>query len=377
MMKTLQAICLSGLVLCCVGLHSPVPAEPFQIIAAETPMGAGSNQGVRRYIVRETFGPVQQLTPIPGSVLYDPAALALRSPTELFISNRAAHTGNGSVARVRLFGSSFEYLDTFKGNGLTDCVQSCFDPVSGELFVTNWSTGILSRFVFDASGNPVPNGLITMPDGGYQLGVVIRPADRQLFVSDYTKVRRFSPNPDGSYTFLGTFWEHSGALYHFMKFKDDILYLASFSENAVLRFSFDAQGNPVYKDRIVAENALDTAFSPDGQEMFVTDHRNGGIMRFKYDSVAETWTRYGDKIPTPMLGGIVIVPTACPLSADLTGDCVVNLADLQVFAAQWLVPGDDYYCTMGGNLVGAACLVTLEDFAEFASQWLMQYPSGE
>ncbi len=376
-MKTLQAICLSGLVMCCMGFGSSLSAEPFQIIAAETPMVAGSNQGVRRYIVRETFGPVEQLTPIPGSFLYDPAALSLRSPTELFISNRAAHTGKGSVARVRLFGSSFEYLDTFTGNGLSDCAQSCFDPVSGELFVTNWSSGVLSRFLFDSFGNPVPNGVINMSDSGKQLGVAIRPADRQLFVSDYTKVRRFSRNPDGSYTPLASFAVNSGTQYHFMKVKDDLLYLTSFWENAVIRFSFDAQGNPVEKDRITAENALDMDFSPDGLEMFVTNHRNGGIMRFQYDEITESWIRFGDDIPTPMLGGIVIVPTACPLSADLTGDCIVNLADLRVLATQWLVPGDDYYCMMGGNLVGTKCLVTLEDFAEFASQWLMEYPSGE
>jgi hypothetical protein len=355
----------------------PVWTEPFQIIAAETPMGAGSYQGVRRYIVRETFGPAEQMTPIPGSVLYDPSALALRSPTELYISNRAAHTGKGSVARVRLFGSSFEYLDTFKGNGLTNCAQSCFDPVTGELFVTNFPSGILSRFLFDASGNPVPNGTINMPDSGKQLGVVVRPIDRQLFVSDYTKVRRFSPNADGSYTFLGYFQVNNGMQYHFMKIHDDLLYLTSFWENAVLRFSFDVQGNPVYKDRISAEGALDVAFSPDEQEMFVTDHRNGGIMRYKSDTAGNTWIRYGDKIPTPMLGGIVIVPTACPLSADLTGECIVNLEDLWIFSTQWLVPGDDYYCMMGGNLVGTKCLVTLEDFAEFASQWLTKYPPEE
>jgi hypothetical protein len=379
-MKTLQAICLSGLLMCCMGFGSPLSAEPFQIIAAETPMGSGSNQGVRRYIVRETFGPAEQLTPIPGSLLYDPAGLALRNPAELFVANRAAHTGRSSIARFSLFGSNFAYIDSFNGNGVTDCHQLNFDPVSGELFQTNWSSGILSRFLFDASGNPVPNGTILMPDSGKQLGVVIRPADRQLVVSDYTKVRRFMPNPDGSYTYLGAFAENAGALYHFMKFKDDLLYLTNFQQGTILRFSFDAEGNPVQKDSIVmGGNAgpVDMDFSPDGREMFVTDHRNGGIMRFKYDSVAETWIRYGDKIPTPMLGGIVIVPTACPLSADLTGDCIVDIDDLRIFAAQWLVPGDDYYCTMGGNIVGAACLVTLEDFAEFASQWMMQYPSGE
>lgn len=376
-MKTIQAICLSGLVFLAALLCPPVCAEPFQIIAAETPMGAGSKQGVRRYIVRETFGPAEQRTPIPGSLLYDPAALALRSPTELFISNRAAHTGSGSVARVRLFGSSFEYIDTFTGNGLSDCAQSCFDPVTGELFVTNWSSGVLSRFLFDSFGNPVPNGVINMPDSGKQLGAVIRPANRQLFVSDYTKIRRFMPNPDGSYTYLGTFAENGAALYHFMKFKDDLLYLTNFQQSMVMRFSFDAQGNPVFKDWIPADNALDMDFSPDGLEMFVTDHRNGGIMRFKYDEITESWIRFGDDIPTPMLGGIVIVPTACPLSADLTGDCVVNIDDLRVFATQWLVPGDDCYCTMGGNLIGTQCLVTLEDLAEFASQWMMEYPPVE
>ncbi len=379
-MKTIQAICLSGWVLLCVGLNTPISAEPFQIIAAETPMGAGSNQGVRRYIVRETFGPAEQLTPIPGSVLYDPAGLALRNPAELFIANRAAHTGKSSIARVSLFGSNFAYIDSFSGNGVTDCHQLNFDPVTGELFQTNWSTGILSRFQFDDSGNPVPNGTILMPDSGKQLGVVVRPADRQLFVSDYTKVRRFMPNPDGSYTYLGAFAENGAALYHFMKFKDDLLYLTNFQHNVVLRFSFDPQGNPVPKDSIVmGGNAgpVDLDFSPDGLEMFVTDHRNGGIMRFQYDEISESWIRFGDDIPTPMLGGIVIVPTACPLSADLTGDCIVNLADLRVFATQWLVPGDDYYCMMGGNLIGTQCLVTLEDFAEFASQWLMEHPSGE
>lgn len=377
MMKTIQAICLSGLMLLAALSYPPVYAEPFQIIAAETPMGAGSNQGVRRYIVRETFGPAEQLTPIPGSVLYDPAGLALRNPAELFIANRAAHTGKSSIARVSLFGSNFSYIDSFSGNGVTDCHQLNFDPVSGELFQTNWSSGVLSRFLFDASGNPVPNGTILMPDSGKQLGVVVRPADRQLFVSDYTKVRRFMPNPDGSYTFLGYFAINNSTQYHFMKVKDDLLYLTSFSENAVIRFSFDAQGNPTEKDRIVASNALDMDFSPDGQEMFVTDHGNGGIMRFRYDSITETWIRNGDDIPTPMLGGIVIVPTACPLSADLTGECIVDLEDLRIFASQWLVPGDDYYCMMGGNLVGDKCLVTLEDFAEFVAQWMMKYPPDE
>ena len=371
--RSVNWICLFGISLSILYINPPLRAESFQIIAAETPMGAGHKQGVRRYIVRETFGPAQQLTPIPGDLLYDPVGLALRSETELFVSNRAAHTGTSTISRFSLYGSTFEYVETFSGNDATDCVQLCFDPVSGELFQTNFTSGILSRFIFDEAGNPVANGVIQMPDSNKQLGVIVRPADQQLFVSDYQKVRRFARNPDGSYSFIGYFAQNSGALYHFMKFKDDILYLTDFQNNQVLLFTFDGQGVPAIKDTITAESALDMDFSPDGQEMYVTDHRNGGIMRYRYDSEADTWVRQGEKITTPMLGGIVVTTTVCPLIADLTGDCIVNYNDLYEFASQWLVPGDDNYCVMNGNLVGESCLVTLEDFSVFASQWMMEY----
>ncbi len=352
-------------------------AEAFQIIAAETPMGAGHKQGVRRYIVQGSFGSTEQLTPIPGDILYDPAGLALRSDTDLFIGNRAAHTGASTIARFTLTGSAFAYRDTFGGNQVTDCHQLCFDPNTGELFQTNWTTGILSRFVFDSDDNPVPNGVIQMPDGGNQLGVVVRPADRQLFVSDYTKVRRFAPQPDGSYIYLGDFAPNGSALYHFMKCKDDILYLTNFNANEVLRFTFDASGNPTLKDSIAAEGALDVDFSPDGQEMFVTDHRNGGIMRYRFDGPSDTWVRVGDKIPTPMLGGIVVTLEVCSLRADLTGDCRVNNLDLYEFSQQWLITGDDEYCILNANLVGETCFVDLADYAVFASQWLMDYSQSE
>ncbi|MBN1816955.1 MAG: hypothetical protein JW828_06315 [Sedimentisphaerales bacterium] len=336
-------------------------------------MGAGSKQGVRRYIVRDVFGPVQQLTPIPGDLLYDPAGLALRSPDEVFVANRAAHTGNSSISRFALYGSELDFIGTFTGNGVTDCHQLCFDPVSGELFQTNWTTGILSRFVFDGENNPLANGILQMPDNDKQLGVVVRPADRQLFVSDYQKVRRFSHNLDGSYTFIEDFAQDGGALYHFMKIRDDILYLTDFNHGVVLRFTFDDFGAPIYKDSVAAEGAVDMDFSPDGQEMYVTDHRNGGIMRYRYDGETDTWIRHGDKIPTPMLGGIVVTTTVCPLAADLTGDCVVNYEDLMVFADQWLVTGDHDYCVLNANLAGEPCEVTVEDFGIFASQWLMEH----
>jgi len=58
---------------------------------------------------------------------------------------------------------------------------------------------------------------------------------------------------------------------------------------------------------------------------------------------------------------LVPVSASCP-SADLTGDCKVDLADLYVMAEQWL-PGDDPTGDPAFNL---------SDFAIMASQWLVE-----
>jgi DNA-binding beta-propeller fold protein YncE len=358
-------------VVCIFPDHGQVQAAAFQIIASETPMISGGGQGVRRYIAYDTFGAILQLPPIPGNLLNDPSSPALRNDTDLFISNRAAH-GVSSIARFTLTGSNYTPAGIITDNNLADAHQLAFDPVSGELFQTNRLSGKLSRFVFDTSGNPTANGYVQMPDGNPMLGVVIRLADQQLFVSNYDYVRRFTRNPDGSYTFVSNFNVQSGELYHYMKVHNDELYLAAFQTDRVLRFSFDAQGNPVFKQAIAATGALDTAFSPDGQEMFVTNHRNGGITRYRYDADNDTWTPFGDVIPTPSLGGIVITPTVCPLQADLTGDCIVNMQDLYAFIGQWLQSVDPYYCTLSANMAGpdSECTVNMKDFAVFASQWM-------
>lgn len=354
------------------GMHAPerLWADSFQIIAAETPMVSGGGQGIRRYVVYETFGQTYTINPIPGTAVNDPAGLALRNDAELFVGNRAAHSGLGTISKFILQGNHFAYDSTLSGNDITDCHQLAFDPVSGELFQTNWTSGKLSRFLFDSSGNAIPNGVVIMPDTKYQLGVAIRPGDQQLFVSDYTLIRRFRRETDGSYTFLGTFSQGSNEMYHSMKFCSDELYIAAFYTNRVLRYRFNLLGEPLFKDAFAAAGAVDLAFSPDQQEMFVTNHRDGGIMRYQYHADTDTWSPYGETIPTPMLGGIVITTTSCPYKADLTGDCQVNLQDLAVFAGQWLDTADPAYCPLSADLAEDDCHVNLADYAFLASQWL-------
>jgi hypothetical protein len=83
-------------------------------------------------MVYDTYGAIIQLTPIPGSSVNDPAGLALRTDRELFVSNRAAHSGNSSIMRFDLYGSQYAYRDTITGNSVTDCHQAAYDPIAGE-----------------------------------------------------------------------------------------------------------------------------------------------------------------------------------------------------------------------------------------------------
>jgi len=60
----------------------------------------------------------------------------------------------------------------------------------------------------------------------------------------------------------------------------------------------------------------------------------------------------------------------CPLICDLTGDCCVNIEDLDIFISQWLHYGNPLFCQYSADFVGNDCEITLEDFAMLASEWL-------
>lgn len=290
----------------CTLLLSPCAAtQTFQVVVCETPPGSGGFQPIERYLVAGTGGALTRISDIPPAVTNDPAALAFDNQYELFVSNRAAHSGNGSVSRF-VFDTAFGVFTpngTITGNGLVDCVQPAFDPVTGELFVTNWNSRQVSRFTFDANRNAVANGTLAMPDTSNQLGIAIRALDQQLFVSSYTFVRRFARNPNGSYTFLGNLTIPGASLIHFMAFRGDELYVAEYNAGRVHRFLFDGSGNPVANGFVAVPNAIGVAFSPDRNEMFVARHNIGGMQRLIYAPGTDTWTPTTLQA-TPSLGGI-------------------------------------------------------------------------
>ena len=63
--------------------------------------------------------------------------------------------------------------------------------------------------------------------------------------------------------------------------------------------------------------------------------------------------------------------TVCPLVSDLDGDCTITLADLILFAEQWLAPGCIGFEEACADFVGDDG-VNLEDFSILAQEWGME-----
>ncbi len=286
-------------------VSSQTVAQGFHLVVTETPPVTGSGQPVDRFVLAGTGGVATPLPSIPAALTDDPSSLAFRSPWEMFVANRSGHSGNGSVSTFYFESSLDEYVagPVITGNSLTDPHQLTFNPVDGELFVTNWTSGLVSRFLFTPEGLPVANGVIPAAPGPNQLGIAVRAADQQLFVSSYTSVERLTRNPDGSYTPVGNFTVPGATSLHYMTFRGDELYLCDVFSNTVARFLFDASGSPIPNGTVTSQTPISVAFSPDGNEMFVASHIDGGITRFTYDAGTDTWTQSG-VISTPTLGGI-------------------------------------------------------------------------
>jgi len=72
-------------------------AQTFQVVMCETPVGAGSGQPIERFTVAGTNGALTRISDIPAAATNDPVSLAFDNRLELFVSNRAGHSGNSSV----------------------------------------------------------------------------------------------------------------------------------------------------------------------------------------------------------------------------------------------------------------------------------------
>jgi hypothetical protein len=199
---------------------------------------------------------------------------------------------------------------------------------SGELFAVNYFASEISRFTFDGSGNPIPNGTLALASGPFPtLGVAFSPWG-ELFVSrgegstPSAVIERYLFDPSGNPIPNGSFTPGSGGP-HFLAFSPsgELFVPGNQLNEGVYRYLFDGSHQPVPNGLIpIAGGAVGVAFSPYG-EIFVTSQSQyvdgGGMHRFILNPDGSV-TPNGqiDTGPLP-LGGVAIFPIPEPSSTML------------------------------------------------------------
>ena len=293
-------------------------AADFQLVVAVALAGGQPDpvnwQDVLRYRIADTGGAATQLSSIPNGQVFDPAGVAFRSSDELYIGNRHGDIlGQGSISRFRLDPTGgYTYLGNFTTTGMTAVHEMSFSPTSGELFAMSLATSNTFRFRFNGD-DPQPNGYFS---AGAE-GILVSPLGNKIFETDYSSnLRQFQINPDGTITTLASIAVPGAHELHMMGMRPGgEMYIADFYGNCVFRYKFSPEGDLIYSGFVSAYRALDAAFSPDGQEMFVSyangDLPTGGIHRYLYQPSTDSWQQSG-VIYTPRPAGIGITPMPIP-----------------------------------------------------------------
>jgi hypothetical protein len=285
-------------------------ASPFQIWVTESPPGPSNNDpatwgGIIRYRFSDNGAPGTSLTGIDRSLVADPCGLVFRVEShELLVGNRHGNTGGGSISRFVYDALADDFIpnSSITGNGLAGVHQLALNPVTGELFATNYGGGV-SRFLFDEYGNATPNGMI----GGSQWtrGVAVSPDGGLLYVTSATPVLR---------TFdLGTGLELdpvsvAGAVsLHFIRLAtDEFLYVADPYTSMIYQFAVDETGVLSGQVDIGAPSAVGEALSPDGLEMFATGHLTSHqITRLRWEEASLSWISVTPLYPGVAMGDIL------------------------------------------------------------------------
>lgn len=300
-------------------LQECVHADNFQLVVAQTPPGNNTNvsnwREVYRYDIAGTGGTATRLQGLPFGQVFDPVSVEFRSPTELFVGNRHGNSlGQGSISRFEIDSlGNYNYLGNFTTNGMTSGVhEMSFSPTTGELFATTIANGIF-RFNF-SDGNPSPNGSF---ETGAWNGIQVSPSGDYIYATQFgsTKCYSFRINSDGTINRIGDFIPPGARVLEFLGTRlNQEIFLGDLDGNRVHRYEVLEYGNLLYKGFVNAHNAVDIAFSPDNQEMFVSSYTDG-IYRYLYEASTDSWIQTG-LIQMEWAAGIAItpIPEPCTLS---------------------------------------------------------------
>lgn len=339
-----------GVILAVTGTGAAALAAPFDLFVTQSPPGPVNEnpatwQGVLQFSVASSGATLTPAAGIDRSAVGDPGGLAFRAASsEVFVGNRHGNNQPSSISRFFYNPGTHALVPngTITGNGLYGVHQLAFNPATGELFAANYA-GDVSRFTFDAAGNAIPNGTI---GSGTTRGVAVSPDGARLYVTTAGAVIRQFDLASGAELTSVTVPSGVGGL-HCMRIRDGVLYVTAFLDDKVYRYTIGPGNALTYKDSIPANDPVSVAFSPDGQEMFVTGHATSALIyRYQYDVHTDSWVQTAVFDANSSLGDVLVVPSAPALAImRASGDTLV---------VAWTLPADGWVLEVTDALAGGA-----------------------
>ncbi len=321
-----------------------VIAQNFQLIATNSPPGSSADpstwRAVLRFDIASVGGAATPLANLPTTEVFDPAGVAFRTANDVYIGNRHGNVlGLGSISRFSLSpdGVTATFRENFTAPGMIGVHELAFNPLTNELFAVSITNGIF-RFRFNGDATPTPNGVFAQ--SRQNRGVAVHPNGLFVYASAAgSQIYRFRLDEGGGVTELPPIAPPGAQNLHFFCVSPSAreLYVADINTDRVYRFTILGNSDLVTKPSIPSPSPIDVAISPDGTELFVGSHLQGGITRYRLNA-SDTWVQSGT-IAAPQMGGFAIYNTPFCL-ADIddgsgtgTRDGGVTIDDLLYFLA--------------------------------------------
>ncbi len=277
-----------GISLCLV---SALANAQFALFAAETGTGTlGGNTalygGVQQYNFATSGGAAVAGVGIAASQLHDPAGLRAVG-NMVYVGNRWGNqSGLGSVQQFSYDGSQLNFEQDITGNGLQRTHGLDVNPITGELIAVNGFSAGASRFT-PSGGGFAANG---MWNGGDWRDVLFSADGTKAYITELNSTIRVVDIALGTST---TFSVSGANAMHQMAWNNGSLYVTGYNSSTVHKVNLDGSGNLISSSIVLnPAGAIGIAFSPDGQEMFVSGHTSDTIFRYLSNG-SGGWTSNG------------------------------------------------------------------------------------
>lgn len=263
----------------------------FDLFAAETfPGSLGGNTasygGVQQYSFASHAAGQVAGAGIAASSLHDPVGLTMVG-SNLYVSNRFGNTlGQGSIQEFAFDGTNLSGGATIAStsNASFQGFHGFDFAPNGDLYVSTVNSGT-RKYTDSGSGYTDVGGYSTGPSRDE----LVSPDGNILFTTtpgNVIKVTNLTTNSTSDFVVSG-----ANAM-HQMQYMDGALYVTGYNSGTVHKVVLDANYNPVSSSILFNKTAaIGMAFSPDGQEMFVSGHDTGIIDRYLWNG--STWAGNG------------------------------------------------------------------------------------